>query len=115
MYTQKKDWLVLENIFLCSSSLPLASTRRVQSTFSSYCPLKAALLINLRNIDNFFIKSWEHWESNPGQMGLEPSTLTIVLCSPQPPDAWRTFSILVVPTGDGCIAMRRTPALYSIQ
>ena len=40
---------------LCSTSLPLASTRWVRSTFSSHCPLSSrhVPLINLSNIDNF--------------------------------------------------------------
>ena len=48
---------------------------------------KAALLINLSRIANYFLwKNEECWELNPGQLGLEVSMLNIVLCCPPWPD-----------------------------
>ena len=55
--------LLRTHMFFCSTSLPLASTRWVQSTLSSLCALtKLGPSININKIE---IYCWEHWESNP--------------------------------------------------
>ena len=66
-------------MFFCSTSLPLASTRCVLSTFSSLCPLssKQCSAASINFPLNFF---GQCWDSNPGQLGLEAIMLIIVLC-----------------------------------
>ena len=64
---------------------PLASTRRVRSTFSSHCPLSSNQRHWLTSSMSVIFSSefcCECWESHPGQLGPEASMLTIVLCCP---------------------------------
>ena len=55
--------------------------------------LRAVPLINLSKVDIFLFWKFfgECWESNPGQLGLEASMPTIVLCCPF---SWLTFNPL---------------------
>ena len=51
--------------------------------------LKAALLINLSNSNKFFLQKISgYWELHLGQLGLEASMLTIVLCCPPKIAKW---------------------------
>ena len=81
-YAAEASTVCLES-FLCSTSLPLASTKWTWSTFSSWCPLspKQHRWLTYATSTIFCLKYLgECWESNLGQLGPEASVLTIVLC-----------------------------------
>ena len=68
--------------FFCITSLPLAFTRWVQSTFSSHCPLssKQRHWLTSAKVTIFSIEKYqESQELNLWQLGPEASILTIVL------------------------------------
>ena len=70
------------NLF-CSTVLPLANTIWVQPIFLCHCPPSSNQRRLLNNATSIFFplkKIQECWESNLGQLGLEVSKLTIVLC-----------------------------------
>ena len=62
--------------FLIVQACHKLATRRVRSTFWSHCPLSS--------YQHHWLNSptLECWESNLGQLGLEASLLTIVVCRP---------------------------------
>ena len=63
-----------EGLVFCSTSLPLASTRRVQSTYSSHCPLSSK--------QRDWLTSATLTIFEPGKLGPESSMLTINLWCP---------------------------------
>ena len=82
---QKGSWLVYKSKFVdyfCSTSLSLASTKWVRSTFSSHCPLSSKPCHRLTPATSTIFSPeffWQCWESNPGQLGLKACKLTILL------------------------------------
>ena len=71
-----EEQFVVLNIF-CSTSLLLASTRYVRSTFSSLCLLSS----NQINLSSIEINFWECQELNPGPLGEKQ---LFYLCAMQP-------------------------------
>ena len=71
-----EEQFVVLNIF-CSTSLLLASTRYVRSTFSGLCLLSS----NQINLSSIEINFWECQELNPGPLGEKQ---LFYLCAMQP-------------------------------
>ena len=84
LYISNQDNIFHLRIFLCSTSLNLASTRWVQSTLSSLCPLSSKQCHRQISAASTEIV-WELWELNPGLLGEKQECY---LCAMQPP-RWR--------------------------
>ena len=87
----------------CSTSLPLTSTRWVQSTIKLFTvhTLTSVLSINLGSIKNYVIL-----RIKPGATGREARKLSTVLCGP-PPTPGKT--ILCLPIRKKLMATNRFP------
>ena len=83
--------LKIQAILFCSTGLPQARTRWVQSTFSSHWPLSSSQCHWWTSIDNFPLRNfWGCWESNPWQQGLEESMLPLCYAAPSSHSLQRT-------------------------
>ena len=108
--------VTLREVVFCSTNLPLASTTWVWSIFSSHCPLsfkQCSWWSSATSTISSYEIFWERWESNPGQLGLEPSMISILLCC-SPPIKECFYRVLFTVAGSGHLLWTRFKLLRDL-